>query len=171
MKEAGYEAGSRCTASASGYSAPAFDLLGRYAVEQQQPEDLPGSHHDDGRRIERRCRPGIPSVAQLAAGIHGHGPGAGRDDFHPKPVIKANLAAMGEVDPKSVEMRVSGLGLVARKYDDKTKTVSYKVTQDLRDKSYTVILTALVGGKRAETRWDFNFDPAEVRPQSRAAKP
>ena len=54
---------------------------------------------------------------------------------------------------------VSGLGLVPAKYDVPTKTVSYQVTQPLLDKNYTVILTANVGGKRAETRWSFIFDP------------
>ena len=77
----------------------------------------------------------------------------------PKPLIKANLATMGAVEPASVEMRISGFGVVPAKYDAASKTVSYQPTTQLRDKSYTVIISAKVGGKRAETRWSFNFDP------------
>jgi hypothetical protein len=78
----------------------------------------------------------------------------------PKPTIKANLASMGEVDPKSVEMRISGFGLVPAIYDAKTKLVTYVFTQKLLPKMYTVILTAKVNGKKVETRWDFTVDPA-----------
>ena len=77
----------------------------------------------------------------------------------PKPLIKANLATMGDIDPKSVEMRVSGFGLVPAQYDPATKIVSYQISQKLRDKNYSVILTAKVAGKKVETRWSFNFDP------------
>jgi hypothetical protein len=66
---------------------------------------------------------------------------------------------MGEIDPGSVEMRVSGFGLVAANYDEKSKTVSYQVSPKLRDKNYTVIISAKSQGKRVETRWSFNFDP------------
>ena len=76
----------------------------------------------------------------------------------PKPTIKANLASMGDVDPKSVEMRISGFGLVPAVYDPKTKLVTYAFTQKLVPKMYIVILT--VNGKKVETRWDFTVDPA-----------
>ena len=38
---------------------------------------------------------------------------------------------MGDVDPKSVEMRISGFGLVPAVYDPKTKLVTYAFTQKL----------------------------------------
>ena len=89
-----------------------------------------------------------------------------------KPTIKANLATLGDVDPKSVEMRISGLGLVQAQYDPATKNVSYVVTQPLKDKNYSVILSVLASGRRAETRWDFNFDPTKSAPAPAAsAKP
>ena len=37
------------------------------------------------------------------------------------PTIKGNLATMGEVDANSVEMRVSGVGLVPANYEPKSK--------------------------------------------------
>ena len=43
--------------------------------------------------------------------------------------LKSNLATMGEVDANSVEMRVSGVGLVPANYEPKTKVVTYAFTK------------------------------------------
>jgi hypothetical protein len=40
------------------------------------------------------------------------------------PTIKGNLATMGAVDANSVEMRVSGVGLVPANYEPKSKVVT-----------------------------------------------
>ena len=50
------------------------------------------------------------------------------------PTIKVNLATMGEVDANSVEMRVSGVGLVPANYEPKSKVVTYAFTQKLLPK-------------------------------------
>jgi hypothetical protein len=63
------------------------------------------------------------------------------------PEIKANLATLGNVDPKSVTMRISGLGLVPATYDPATKLISYKVTQKLYTHQVTVIVSATVQRK------------------------
>ena len=55
-------------------------------------------------------------------------------------------------------MRISGLGLVPATYDEKTQTVSYQVTQKLRDKSCTVIISAKSGPKKVEASWSFSID-------------
>jgi hypothetical protein len=44
-------------------------------------------------------------------------------------------------------------------YNPTTRTVTYTVPSPLPKDSYTVILSATVGGKLAETRWTFNVDP------------
>ena len=67
---------------------------------------------------------------------------------------------MGEVEHNSVEMRISGYGLVPARYDPKTKLVSYEFTQNLVPKTYTVILSAKVQGRKMETRWNFTVDPS-----------
>ena len=64
-----------------------------------------------------------------------------------------------DVDPNSIELRLSGIGKVPVKYDAATKTVEGNVTQKLRDTNYTVILSAKVKGRKVETRWNFNFAP------------
>ena len=78
----------------------------------------------------------------------------------PLPLIKANLSGVGQIDPASVQMRVSGLGVVPASFDPKTGTVSYQVTQKLRDKSCTVIVSAKSAGKRLEAHWTFGIDQA-----------
>ena len=75
-----------------------------------------------------------------------------------KPLIKANLATLGDIDPGSVEMRISGFGPVAVKYDAASKTVTYQVTQKLREPEYNVFISAKSKGKRIETNWTFKYD-------------
>lgn len=170
VKEAGYEAGFTVYGQRISHSAPAFDLLGRYAVEQQKPEIFRDALTMTGGGTGG-APAGTPAVAQLAATGMVTIPAQDETISDPRPTIKANLAAMGDVDPKSVEMRISGLGLVPAKYDAATKTVSFKVAQDLRDKNYTVLLNAVVAGKRAETRWTFNFDPKASGAPKTSPKP
>ena len=156
VKQAGYEAAFTVYGQRIGHSTPAFDLLGRYAVDQLNPKIFQDAIGMVGGG--QGGAPAAPMVAQLAAASMITQPMEGETINNNKPLIKANLATMGDVDPKSLEMRVSGLGLVPAKYDAPTKTVTYQVTQPLQNGSYTVILSATVGGKRAETRWAFNFD-------------
>jgi hypothetical protein len=51
------------------------------------------------------------------------------------PTIKWNLATMGEVEANSVEMRVSGVGLVPANYEPESKVVTYAFTQKLLPKT------------------------------------
>ena len=167
IKAAGYEAAFTVYGQRISHSTPAFDQLGRYAVDQNNAKIFQDAMTMVGGGMGG-APPSAPEISQLAAASMITQPMEGETINNSKPLIKANLAAMGDVDPKSVEMRVSGIGLVAPKYDPATKTVTYQVTQPLSDKNYTVILTAIVGGKRAETRWSFNFDPkATPAPKSR----
>jgi hypothetical protein len=104
-------------------------------------------------------QPGV-ATSQLASATMLTEPLNEQHITEPKPTIKANLASMGDVDPKSVEMRISGFGLVPAVYDPNTKLVTYVFTQKLVPKMYTVILTANLNGKKVETRWDFAVDLA-----------
>ena len=161
VKDAGYEAAFTVYGQRISHSAPAADILGRYAVDQTDPKIFQDALAMQGGGAGGPLPTG-PSIAQLASASMITQPMQGETISNPKPTIKANLATMGEVDPKSIEMRISGLGQVQAQYDPQTKMISYQVTQPLREKSYSVILSANVGGKRAETRWDFNFDPGKT---------
>ena len=127
VKDAGYEAAFTVYGQRIGYTTPAYDILGRYAVEQNKPKIFQDALSMTGGGLSDASAPGRPasSVASWRRLLHGDRAGAGRDDLQPASrLIKANLAAMGEVDPKSVEMRVSGLGQVPAQYDDKTRRPS-----------------------------------------------
>ena len=88
-----------------------------------------------------------------------------------KPLIKADLGAVGGIDSGSVQMRVSGLGLVPARYDAASKMVSYQVTQPLRGAKCSVIVEAKIGGKKAEAQWSFTVSEpaAPVKPTPASA--
>src|SRR6476646_6602868 len=132
------------------------DQIGRYAIDSLKG-DVFKAALDFGTTDS--TQPGVEN-SQLASAAMLTEPLNDQHITEPKPTIKANLASMGDVDPKSVEMRISGFGLVPAVYDPKTKLVTYAFTQKLVSKMYIVILTAKVNGKKVETRWDFTVDPA-----------
>jgi peptidoglycan/xylan/chitin deacetylase (PgdA/CDA1 family) len=153
--DAGYQALFTVYGQHMGIDAAA-DQLGRYAVESVHPDVFKMALNfgaNDG------VAPGTEAT-QLAAAAMVTQPMNEERIANSRPVIKANLASMGEVEPASVEMRVSGYGIVPAKYDPQTKLVSYEFTQNLVPRTYTVILSAKVKGKRVETRWNFTVDPA-----------
>ncbi|MEI6350787.1 MAG: polysaccharide deacetylase family protein [Verrucomicrobiota bacterium] len=164
IKEAGYEAAFITYGKRNGFASPAFDEIGRYGIEANKPKTFA----DAMAMVGGGVGPGMGEMyAAAPAETHSNAasletePADGATVSNPKPVIKANLSTMGEVDPASVEMRISGFGVVPAKFDAASKTVSFQpTTQPLRDKDYTVIISAKVGGKKAETRWTFNFDPS-----------
>src|SRR5215469_3072493 len=153
--DAGYQALFTVYGQHMGIDAPA-DQLGRYAVESQHPDVFKMAVNFGAND---QTAPGTESV-QLAAAAMVTQPMNEERIANSRPVIKANLASMGEVEPASVEMRISGYGVVPAKYDPQTKLVSYEFTQNLIPRTYTVILSAKVKGKRVETRWNFTVDPA-----------
>jgi peptidoglycan/xylan/chitin deacetylase (PgdA/CDA1 family) len=104
--------------------------------------------------------PGVPVTAAVGAQDLQVEPADGSSARTALPLIKANLSRIGQIDPASVQMRISGLGLVPASYDPKTGGVSYQVTQKLRDKQCSVILSAKSGDKKVETRWTFGIDEA-----------
>ena len=161
VKEAGYEAAFTVYGQRIGFSNPAPDLIGRYAISTREPHIFQSAMNMiGGGSSGYAASAATPAMAQLAASSMATAPMEGETISDPKPLVKANLATMGAVDPASVEMRISGFGVVPATFDPATKIVSFKLTtQPLRDKNYTVIVSAKVGGKKAETRWSFNFDP------------
>ena len=86
-----------------------------------------------------------------------------------KPLIRANLGAIGGIEPGSVKMRVSGLGLVAATYDPASKIISYQVTQPLHGDSCSVIVEARMGGKKAEAHWAFSLKESAVKANDKTA--
>ena len=132
----------------------ATDQIGRYAIDSLKGDVFKAAL--DFGPIDR-VQPGA-EISQLASAAMLTEPLNDQHITELKPTVKANLASVGDVDPNSVEMRISGFGLVPAIYDPKTKLVSYTFTQRLIPKRYIVIVTAKVSAKKVETRWDFSVD-------------
>ncbi len=126
-----------------------MDSLGRYLIEGNKPKVFA----DAIGMIATSSGGGAP-VAEIGASNVASKPADGETIRNPLPLISANLSAFGAIDPGTVSMRVSGLGVVPASFDPKTNTVSYQVTQKLRDKC-SVIVEAKSGGKKVEAHWTF----------------
>ena len=106
-KEAGYEMQFTVYGRHMDINVPA-DQIGRYAIDSLK-NDVFKAALDFGTTDS--TQPGV-ETSQLASAAMLTEPLNDQHITEPKPTIKANLASMGDVDPKSVEMRISGLGLV-----------------------------------------------------------
>ena len=162
VKRAGYEAAFTVYGQRIGFSTP-YDQMGRYAIELAKPQILHNALGmiGGGQTGYSGISAAAPSTAHTSA--LKTQPAEGATVSETKPLIQAVLTSMGDIDAGSVEMRISGFGPVPAKYDVATKTVVFQNTQPLRDKDYTVIVSAKVGGKKTEARWSFKFDPAAAK--------
>jgi len=159
-RNAGYEAMFTVYGQPIGWTSP-MDALGRYAIEANKPKVF----EDAVKMIATSSGgPGAPAVAAVGAENLQVEPADGSTVRSALPLIKANLSQIGQIDPASVQLRISGLGLVPASFDPKTGTVSYQVTQKLREKNCTVILSAKSGDKKVETHWTFGIDEAGAAP-------
>ena len=156
VADAGYEAAFTVYGQRLTHSSP-FDLLGRYAIEAAKPVIFTNALAMIGGG--GGAEGAAPPSSQLAATSMVTQPMEGETIRDPNPTLKVNLETLGEVDPESVEMRLSGIGALKVKYDPTTKMAEAKVTQRLRDTEYMVILSAKVNGRKTEARWSFKFDP------------
>jgi peptidoglycan/xylan/chitin deacetylase (PgdA/CDA1 family) len=130
-----------------------LNSVGRYLIEANKPKTFA-----DAISAIATTASG-PAVAEVSASGLQTQPADGETIKNPLPLIKANIASLGAIDPGTTpEMRVSGLGKVDSSFDPKTSTVAYQVTQRLRDKTCTVIVSAKSGGKKVETHWTFKID-------------
>ena len=151
-KNAGYEAVFTVYGQPLTYSAP-LDSLGRYMIEGNKPKVFV-----DAVKIIGSSTGGGTAVAEVGATNLSTQPADGETVRTALPLIKANVSGLGQIEPGSVQIRVSGLGIVPASFDAKTGAVSYQVTQKLRDKSCTVILTAKSEGKKVEAHWTFGIE-------------
>lgn len=162
-RNVGYEAMFTVYGQPITFSSP-LDSLGRYAIEANKPKVFEAAIKTIGTSAG-----GASAVAAVGAADVSPQPADGDTVRTALPLIKANLSAIGQIDPGSVQMRVSGLGLVQSSYDPKTGAVTYQVTQKLRDKSCTVILTAKSGDKKVEAHWTFGVEDGGAAPAASVA--
>jgi peptidoglycan/xylan/chitin deacetylase (PgdA/CDA1 family) len=130
-----------------------LNSVGRYLMEANKPKTF-----TDAVSAIATTASG-PSVAEVSSSGLQTQPADGETIKSALPLIRANITSMGPVDPGTEpEMRVSGLGKVQSSFDAKNSTVAYQVTQRLRDKTCTVIVSAKSGGKKVETHWTFKIE-------------
>jgi peptidoglycan/xylan/chitin deacetylase (PgdA/CDA1 family) len=137
----------------------ALDSLGRYAIEANKPKVF-----EDAVKMIGTSTGGAAAVAEVGAKDLATQPADGETVRTALPLIKANLSGIGQIEPGSVQMRLSGLGVVPASYDPKTGTVSYQVTQKLRDKSCSVFISAKSAGKKVEAHWTFGIEEGAAVP-------
>ncbi len=162
-KNAGYEAMFTVYGQPITFTS-ANDSIGRYAIEANKPKVFV-----DAVKMIGTSTGGGTAVAEVGAADLSTQPADGTTVRTALPLIKANLSRIGQIEPGSVQLRISGLGVVPASYDPKTGTVSYQVTQKLRDRSCTVILTAKSEGKKVEAHWTFGIEEGAARAAAPAA--
>jgi peptidoglycan/xylan/chitin deacetylase (PgdA/CDA1 family) len=161
VQAAGYEAGFSVYGQRLGMSTNAF-TLGRYDVTTKDVQGHPSFDIAVGFQGMQAPSGGEAVNQQDAAASMITEPESGATIANGTPLLKANIATMGEFDPASVEMRVSGLGKVAATYDAASQTISYQIAakEKLKPGPYSVIVNAKSGARPLETRWNFFVDPS-----------
>ncbi len=165
-KEAGYEAAFTVNGQKALHDAPPTKI-GRYIVQGDKEFTFANALKSGGAAGSPGAEMGNPAAAAMLTE-----PMQGATISDPRPAIKINLATLGAIDPKSVEMRISGFGLVPAAYDPATQLLTYAMHQRLRESDVTVIVSARAGGRKAVTSWTFHFDPnARAAPVAAAVSP
>src|SRR5438445_5591141 len=162
-RNAGYEAMFTVYGQPITFTSP-MDSIGRYAIEANKPKVFA-----DAVSMIGASSGGGTAVAQIGAKDLTTQPADGETVRTALPLIKVNLGSIGQIEPGSVQMRVSGLGLVPVNFDPKTGMVSYQVPQKLREKTCTVIVSAKSDGKKVETHWTFGIEEAAATAASSPA--
>src|SRR5215212_8688689 len=152
-RDVGYEAMFTVYGQPITFTTP-MDAVGRYAIEGNKPKVFETAM----QMIGTGSSSGSAGVAEVGSASLSTQPADGDTIRTALPLIKANLNSFGPLEPNSLQMRVSGLGIVPASFDAKSGTISYQVTQKLRDKSCTVIVSGKSEGKRVEAHWTFGIE-------------
>src|SRR5438128_11632624 len=113
-RNAGYEAMFTVYGQPITFTSP-LDSIGRYAIEANKPKVFA-----DAVKMIGTSTGGAAAVAEVGAKDLGRQPAGGETGRDALPLIKANVGPLGQIDPASLQMRVSGLGVVPASYDPKT---------------------------------------------------
>jgi peptidoglycan/xylan/chitin deacetylase (PgdA/CDA1 family) len=149
--KAGYEAVFTVEGKTITYTTP-MDSLGRYIILSNKPNIFAEAVRFGSAAVGASAAP-----AQVETSAIETEPPNGAIVKEEFPLLKANLSPFGNIDPESVQMRISGFGLVPAQYDPASKTLSFRLKQNLQEKQYSVIVSLRADGRRMETRWNFTF--------------
>jgi len=161
--EAGYEALFTVAGRKISRDTPS-GTIGRYVIQSDKPETFRAAiQFGDSRLPAGGTALGGPSVPVSPS----HRETIGEE----MPMIRAELGGLGAIDPKSVEMRVGGLGQVPVEFDAETGVLTYQMRSRVYEPGLTVVLRARADGKRVETGWEFFVDPAALQPDEATLAP
>lgn len=152
-KKAGYDAIFTVYGQKISHGSP-NDALGRYMIEANKPKVFASAIQFGGGGSQKAPE----AVAEFAPNALSTQPADNTTVSDQRPVIQANLTSLGNIDPASLSMRVSSLGVVDAKFDPTTKTYIYQPQRKLADNRYSVFVTAKANGKKVEARWSFSVD-------------
>jgi peptidoglycan/xylan/chitin deacetylase (PgdA/CDA1 family) len=166
VQAAGYELGFTTYGQRIGHDASPF-TIGRYDVTAKDAQGNDG--FTAAISFQGPAAAAGLVMAQDAQALMVTEPMNGAVINDAKPTLRANLASLGALDPGSVEVRVSGFGLVPAEFDPASKNMSYTFQQPLRPGPVTVIVSGKAKGQKVETRWSFKYDPNAKESESPAA--
>ena len=123
--KAGYEAQFTVNPIKTQHAAPAPDSIGRYIIESTNPSTFAnGANFGSTAPASPAFATSAMASAQPAAASMITQPMEGETVQNPLPLIRANLAVLGKIDPKTVEMQLSGFGPVPATFDPTPATMT-----------------------------------------------
>ncbi|MCX7712068.1 MAG: polysaccharide deacetylase family protein [Chthoniobacterales bacterium] len=125
------------------------DELGRFIVQSDKPETFLSA---------LKFGPTTISIANSNSNFNVT-PSNGSTISDLFPLIQADIASIPDVDPKSIEMRISGIGSVPLQFDSTARKISYQLRQRLHGNNVTILVRARsTSGKRYEFTWNFQHE-------------
>jgi len=161
-KKAGYDAIFTVYGQKITMSTP-LNNVGRTIMESNKPKLFATATHFTNSGDEG----GGVAIAEVSPETLALTPADGSRTSEAQPEISANLKSFGGVKPESVQLRISGIGLVKGAYDPKTQTVTWRPEKKLQDDTYTVIVSAEnPQGRKQEARWKFSVSNPQAEQSS-----
>ncbi len=160
--EAGYEALFTVAGKKVPRDAPAAEI-GRYVIQSDKPETFRAAIRFGAAGTSAPGEAGGPSFQVT--------PAHRETISEQRPVIQADLSGLGAIDPKSIQMQISGLGQVLPTYDPASGMLRFHPAARLQHKENTVTLKAKAGAQTINTSWIFFYDPEASSPSEAVMEP
>lgn len=153
VRDAGYEAAFTAYGQRVTHGAIA-ERIGRYGWNARRPQDMEMAFQFVGPLSIAESSPTLPPSGTPAAVLLTQ-PQDGDTVTDSQPTLKVNLAQVAGIDPASVSIRLSGIGLIPHKLDRETHLLESRPPEPLAPGEYTVTISGRAAGKRVETQWRF----------------
>jgi peptidoglycan/xylan/chitin deacetylase (PgdA/CDA1 family) len=158
IAEAGYSSAVTVNGAKSGYETPLYELP-RYIIHGNNDINWKAGTSFRGkgglvgsRNIIRGSDKSVEKLSQIKVW-----PENGKAIIDRLPILSVNISNYEEIDPDSINMKVSGFGRVPAIYDKDRGIISWAVKSKLRGAKYTVNLSFSEVGKEGKhfAAWSF----------------